>query len=265
MLLKGKTAVIHGGSGAIGSAIARTFLREGAKVHLVARDPERLSRAAERLQPEGGAVETATVDVLDEAAVAKHASSVAAADGGIDIAVNATSFMHDQGSLIDRLSLADFMAPIDLFLRSLFNTAKGVSPHMGGERGGVILSLTAPAGRMTLAGHMGHVVSCAGIETLTRCLAADLGPRNIRAVCIRPHGISDAPAAGSYTGQLFEQKIRQMGITLDQFMSGMAGTTLLNRLPRLEEVAETALLLVSPAARSMTGTTVNMTAGATQD
>ncbi|MBR0556430.1 SDR family oxidoreductase [Ciceribacter sp. L1K23] len=265
MILKGKTAVIHGGSGAIGSAIAGTFLREGAKVYLVGRNPDRLASAAERLRNGGGVVETAAVDVLDDTAVASHAASVAKAEGGIDIAVNATSFMHDQGSLIDTLSLADFMEPIDRFLRSLFNTAKAVTPHMGGERGGVILSLTAPAGRMMLAGHMGHVVSCAGIESLTRCLAADLGPRNIRAVCIRPHGISDAPEAGSYAGQLFDRKTREMGITLDQFMTGMADTTLLNRLPTLTEVAETALFLASPAARSMTGTTVNLTAGATMD
>lgn len=265
MLLKDMTAVIYGGSGAIGAATAGVFAREGARVYLAGRSGARLDKAAEEIRRSGGHAEIAEVDVLDAAATARHAAGIAAETGAIDIMLNATSFLHDQGSLIDDLTCDIFMEPIVLFTRSLFNTAKAVAPFMGGARGGVILTLTAPAARMTLSGHMGHIVACAAAESFSRSLAADLAPRQIRSLCIRPHAISDAPAAGSYTGDLFTPKADAMGISLDQWLAGAAQTTLLKRLPTLADVAETAAFLASPRAAAMTATTVNLTGGATLD
>jgi NADP-dependent 3-hydroxy acid dehydrogenase YdfG len=103
MLLKDKVAVIYGGGGAIGRAAARVFAREGATVFLVGRTQQRLDTIARESTASSGKVETAQLDVLDETAVAKHASSVATQAGGIDIVLNATSAMHDQGTpLADR-------------------------------------------------------------------------------------------------------------------------------------------------------------------
>ena len=174
MLLKDRTAVIYGGSGAIGGAAARVFAREGATVFLVGRTPQRLEAIARDITTAGGKVETAQVDVLDEIATAKHASAVAAQAGGIDIALNATSMMHDQGTLLADLSMKTFMAPIDGFLRPLFSASKAVAQHMGSKRPGVILTLTAPASKMTVPGHLGHIVSCAAIEAFSRALAGEL-------------------------------------------------------------------------------------------
>jgi NAD(P)-dependent dehydrogenase (short-subunit alcohol dehydrogenase family) len=113
MLLANKNAVIYGGSGAIGGAVARVFAREGAKVFIAGRTQAKLDAVARDIAAEGGIIETAQVDVLDERAVEKHAGAVAATAGGIDIALNAVSFMHDQGILLANLSLETFMHPID--------------------------------------------------------------------------------------------------------------------------------------------------------
>lgn len=262
MLLQDKTILIVGGSGAIGAAAAKVFAREGARLVLVARNAERLERAADKVRALGAKVETFEADTLDPAAL--EATMAAAADrvGPIDVLVNATSFLHDQGRFIDSLQLDDFMRPVETFLPALFNSCKAVLPHMDSARGGVILTLSTPAGRTATAGHLGYTVTCAGVEAFSRVLAAELGPRNIRVVCLAPHAIADAPAAGSYTALLFAPKAAAMGLSVDDWLAGAAQSTMLGRLPTLDDVAETAAFIVSDRARPMTASYVNLTAGA---
>ncbi|MFF4988265.1 SDR family NAD(P)-dependent oxidoreductase [Streptosporangium saharense] len=266
-LLKDKSAVIYGGGGAIGGAIARVFAREGARVFIAGRTQEKLDAVASDIAATGGTVETALVDVLDQQAVEKHADAVAATAGGIDIAVNAVSVMHDQGTPLADLSLEEFMRPIDGFLRTLFITSKAVVRHMGGERPGVILTLSEPGAKLAVGGILGHAVSAAGKEVFSRVLAAELAPRDVRVIGIRPHAVVDAPAAGSYTGGLFEQAAAAAGQSIQELLEGgaMAQGTLLKRLPTLSEVAETAAFLSSDRAGTMTGTIVNLSGGAIVD
>ena len=265
MLLENKNAVIYGGSGAIGGAVARVFAREGARVFLAGRTQSTLDAVAADIAAAGGRAETARVDVFDQQAVEQHANAVAAKAGSIDIALNAVSIMHDQGTRLEALSLEEFMRPIDGCLRTLFITSKALARHMGGKRPGVILTLSEPGSKMAAAGILGHSVSGAGREAFSRVLAAELAPRNIRVVCIRPHAISDAPAAGSYTKALFAPMATAEGVSFQEFMAGMAQGTLLKRLPTLSEVAETIAFLASDRAGAMTGTVANLSCGALVD
>jgi len=267
LLLGDKNAVIYGGGGAIGGAIARVFAREGARVFIAGRTQAKLDAVARDIAATGGTVETAQVDVLDQQAVEKHADAIAATAGGIDIALNAVSVMHDQGTWLADLSLAEFMRPIDGFLRTLFITSKAVARHMGGERPGVILTLSEPGAKLAVGGILGHSVSAAGKEAFSRVLAAELAPSNIRVIGIRPHAVVDAPAAGSYTKDLFQQTAAAAGQSVQELLEGggMAQGTLLKRLPTLAEIAETAAFLASDRAGAMTGTIANLSAGALVD
>ena len=265
MLLRNKNAVIYGGGGAIGGAVARVFAREGARVFLAGRTQDRLDAVASGIAGAGGRVETAQLDVFDERAVSRHAGAVAEKAGGIDIALSAVSVMHDQGTSLADLSLDEFMRPIDGFLRSLFITSKAVARHMGGERPGVILTLSEPGSRLAVGGILGHAVSSAGKEVFSRVLAAELAPKNIRVICIRPHAITDAPESGSYTKELFEPMAAGAGLSVEKFVAGMAQGTMLKRLPTLSDVAETIAFVASDRSRAMTGTVVNLTSGAVPD
>jgi NAD(P)-dependent dehydrogenase (short-subunit alcohol dehydrogenase family) len=259
MLLENKNAVIYGGGGAIGGAVARVFAREGARVFLAGRTRSKLDAVAADIAAAGGRAETARLDVFDELAVAAHADAVAARAGSIDIALNAVSIMHDQGTMLADLSLDEFMRPIDGCMRTLFITSKAVARHMGGGGGGgVILTLSEPGSKLAVPGILGHSASGAAREAFSRVLAAELGSKNIRVICIRPHAISDAPAAGSYTKELFPKP-------LEAALAGMAAMTLLKRLPTLSEVAETAAFLASDRAGAMTATVANLSVGALVD
>ncbi|GAA1981024.1 SDR family oxidoreductase [Catenulispora subtropica] len=255
-LLEGKSVVIYGGGGAIGGAVARVFAREGAAVFLAGRTQEKLDAVAHDIAAAGGKAETALVDVFDQQAVEAHAAAVAAAAGGIDVALNAVSVPHDQGTQLADLTLEEFLRPIDGFLRALFITSKAVAPHMGGERPGVILTLSEPGAKLAVPGILGHAASAAGKEAFARVLAAELAPAGVRVVGIRPHAVVDAPEAGSYTKELFTPEFLE---------AGLAPGTLLKRLPTLAEVAETAAFLASDRAAIITGTVANLSAGALVD
>src|SRR5215213_1607653 len=128
MILENKNAVIYGGGGAIGSAVARAFAREGARVFLVGRTREKLDTVAEKIRSAGGMAEVAEVDALDERAVDEHADAVAASAGSIDITFNITFNLVTRGD-VQGISLID-MATDDLLravvdgLRSNFITAR---------------------------------------------------------------------------------------------------------------------------------------------
>jgi NAD(P)-dependent dehydrogenase (short-subunit alcohol dehydrogenase family) len=263
MLVKDKVAVIFGGSGAIGSAVAHTMAREGAHVHLVARNQEKLNQIAGEIRAAGGMADTFIINVLDEQSTSERVALLAQQTGGFDVVVNATGFMHNQGKGIAELSLAEFRQGIDPFLAAQFNISKAVIPHMGGDRAGTLLTVVAPAGAMAMPGHLGHIVGCAGIEAFIKALASELGPRNIRVICVRSHAIVGAVQAGSYTGEIFAPKAQSMGLTVEQWMEGAAQSTMLKRLPTLSQIAELMTFLASDHAGAMTATVVNMTGGAT--
>ncbi len=241
LVLEGYNAVIYGGSGAIGFATARAMAAEGAHVCLVGRTESALHRAATTIMQEGGSCEIAVLDVFDAKAAMRQAADYASRRGGIDIALNAISVMHDQGTLLADLSVEAFLHPVEGFLRALFNATRAAAPHMGRERTGVVLTLSTPAGITAPPGHLGYGVTCAATEAFTVLLAAELAAQNTRAVCIRSHAISDAPAAGSYTGALFERKASALGLTVDAWLDGAAASTLRGKLPTLNEVAGAAV------------------------
>lgn len=96
--LHGKTAVIHGGGGAIGGAVARAFARDGAQVFIAGRSRAKLERVREAIVATGGVAEVAEVDALDEAAVNDHIDAVARMTGRIDITLNAAFVASDRAS-----------------------------------------------------------------------------------------------------------------------------------------------------------------------
>jgi NAD(P)-dependent dehydrogenase (short-subunit alcohol dehydrogenase family) len=263
MLVENKKAVIFGGSGAIGRSIAKVLAREGAHLYLVARNHKKLEEAANEIRTIGKNVEIFCLDVLNEQTTIEQISLLSQKSNGIDIVINATGFMHEQGKEISELSLEEFMQGISPFLIAQFNISKAVSPHMGGERSGTIINIVAPSSSMPISGHLGHIVGCAGIEAFSKALATELGSKNIRVICLRSHAIVGAIQAGSYTREIFEAKALAMGITVEQWLEGAAQSTMLHRLPTLSDVAETVTFLASDHAHAMTATIVNMTAGAT--
>ena len=263
MLLEKKTAVIYGAGGAVGGALARAFAREGARVFLTGRTQASLDTVAQEIAALGGQVETTQVDALDEQAVEQHADAVVRAAGGIDVSVNAIRVAEPgiYGIPLMNLELANFALPITAYLRSHFLTTRAAARRMVANKSGVIITITGMPARAATPGAGGVGVAWAGIEALTRGLAAELGPLGIRAVCLRSNAIPETTVIRE--GYTF--RARATGQTPEQVQAAAEATTLLRRLPHLADLANVAAFLASDQARAMTATVANLFGGELAD
>jgi 3-oxoacyl-[acyl-carrier protein] reductase len=256
MLLENKTALIYGGAGGIGSAVARAFAREGAKLFLAGRTLAKLDAVAQEISANGGVVETAQVNALDERAVERHVDDRIRKAGVIDILFNAIAMEDLQGMLLVDIPVADFIHPIVTGATAQFVTARAVARHMMQRGSGVILTITAgPPEALSYLGGFGP--ACGAIEGLWRGLAAELGTKGIRVICLRSAGSPDTPDVQ----ETFRMHAKAKGISYEDFVKEAGSTTLLRRLPTRNEVADVATLMASDRASAMTGTFVSVTCG----
>jgi len=181
---------------------------------------------------------------------------------GIDVALNAVSFPHVSARPLAELAVEEVMHPIDAFLRTNLITAKATARHMTARRSGAILTLSTAGSRFARPGNLGYGTTCAAIEQMTQRLAVELGPSGVRVVCLRPTAIADAPADGSFTGEVFAPLAAASGVSVEQMLAQWGeDQTLLGRLPTLAQVADAAVFLASDRAGAITGAVTDLTSG----
>ncbi|MEO5591132.1 MAG: SDR family oxidoreductase [Chitinophagaceae bacterium] len=255
MLLKNKNAVIYGAGGSLGGAVARAFAAEGARLFLAGRSMASLEAVSKDITDAGGVAEISVVDALDEDAVKNYVDTIAAKAGSIDISFNAIGIASLQGLPLYEMSVEDFMRPVIIGMKSQLITASAAAKHMIQNGSGVILSLTATPGGKAYPLTGGFGVLCNASEAFSRNLAAELGPKGIRVVCMR--------SAGSPDSAVFKKAAD--GRVLTARLKEMDDDTMLKRRPMMSEIASVAVFLVSDMASGMTGTTANITCGTTMD
>jgi 3-oxoacyl-[acyl-carrier protein] reductase len=182
MLLEGKNAVVYGGGGKVGGAVARAFASGGARVFLAGRTLATLQEVAEDIASAGGVAETAQVDALDEQVVEKHIGEVMERAGSVDVSFNAISIQDVQLTPLLEMSREDFMRPIHTGTATHFLTARAAARRMATQGSGVILTFSASSVRAFFPGVYvgGFGIACTAIEALTKQLAAEVGPEGIR-------------------------------------------------------------------------------------
>lgn len=247
--LAGKNAVVYGGGGSMGGAVARAFAEAGANVFLAGRTPAALEAVAEEIRAAGGVAESAVVDALDQQAVEDHADRILSAAGSLDVSFNAVSLDPVQNVPLVDLSVEDFMTPITRAARTHFVTATAAARRMTAQRSGVIVMLSSSAARESRHRMGGFNLACASIEALTRSLAGEVGRQGVRVVCLRPNFTPETAH-----GQLSEGDLEPL-----------LNDILLDRLPLLAEVGRSAAFLASDGAGAMTGAVLNLTCGAIVD
>jgi 3-oxoacyl-[acyl-carrier protein] reductase len=131
VLLEAKNAVIFGGGGAIGGAVARAFARDGATVFLAGRTRSKLEAVAEEIRAAGGTAETAQVDALVKREVDEHADAVAAAAGSLDISLNLITHGDVQGTPMAEMDVEDYLRPVATAVRT---TRDGQRQRRGADR-----------------------------------------------------------------------------------------------------------------------------------
>ncbi len=261
MLLEKKTAIIYGGAGAIGSAVAHAFAREGAHVFLAGRTKGSLASVVEAIRKEGGMADFAVVDAFNKEGIEQFQNDVVKNAGSLDISFNVIGLDDVQGAPLTEMVETHFTSPIVNAMRTHFLTATTAARQMEKNRAGVILALTAQAGRTPSANVGGFGVACAAIEGFCRQLACEVGPHGVRVICLRSAGSPDAPGVD----EVFQRHAENADITREAFEQKLAEGTLLKRLPRLAEVADAAVLMASDRASAITAAIINVTCGEVAD
>lgn len=256
-LLDGKTAVIYGAAGGIGSGVARAFAKEGATVILTGRTMTTLDLLAGQISKAGGAAEVARVDALDPKSVEEHLQKLVASKGKLDVSFNLIGTNVAMGSRLTELSEEQFVRATFSRVRSYFVTMTSAARIMEKQRKGVILGLTTPNSRLPQARMGGFAIAGAAIEALCRQLALEVGPQGVRVVCLRTGGTPDNPVLQEVYSYL--AKIR--GTTKEEVEKLEAERTALKRIPLVAEVASAAVLMASDYASAITATTVNASGG----
>jgi NAD(P)-dependent dehydrogenase (short-subunit alcohol dehydrogenase family) len=263
MLLEDKVAVIYGAGGAIGSAVARAFAREGAKLFLTGHHLAPVEAVAKDIVAAGGSAEAVAVDALDEQAIDTHLGSVIDQAGRVDISFNAVGIPDAEilGAPLVELDVERFSLPITAYTRSYFLTARLAARRMVAQGSGVIMTVTSIPSRTGTPLQGGYPPAMAAKEALTRDLSAELAPQGIRVVGLRPHGIPETATLR----EAFEPRAKALGMTWEQWQEQLAARTHPRRLSTLTELANVAVFMASDKAGGMTGTTVNLTMGSLDD
>jgi 3-oxoacyl-[acyl-carrier protein] reductase len=230
--LKGKVALVTGGSRGIGRAIASRLHDAGARVAIVGRDKARADAAAAQLGDGSLAI---AADVADAGQVATAVAETERALGPIDVLVNNAGLTRD--GLLVRMSDADWDVVLDANLKGAFNTMKAVTRGMMKRRDGRVINITSVVGITGNAGQANYAASKAGLIGLTQSVARELASRNIRVNAVAP-GFVDT----DMTRELSEEQKKKL---LEQIPLARLGTA--------DDVAHAVLFLASDQASYITG------------
>src|SRR5215468_9192099 len=255
--LKGKTALVTGGSKGIGRAIAEGLAREGARVAISARTALDLDKAATQIRAAGGEVVPVAADLSQLAEVTRVVTSVQERFGRIDILIN------NEGAIRggDFLKTPDEQWAGDWSLKILgyVRMARAVLPIMQKQGGGRILNVVGAAARNPTPGYLPGGIANAGLINFTKGLA-DLGaPSNVLVTAISP-----AATATDRWETLIAQQAHAARTTVDDLRAKAFAEYPLKRIATPEDIADLACYLVSERASFITGICITVDGGATR-
>lgn len=253
MRLQNKVALITGGTSGIGEATALLLARDGAKLTVAGRNPERGQAVVEKIVSQGGSAIFVQADVRSAAECNRAVEQTLTAFHGLDILFNNAGvfFPHT----VVECTEEEWDLQLDINLKGTFLMSKAALPHMIERHCGVIINNSSGWG---LAGGDSAVAYCAskgGVVLLTKAMAIDHGPQGIRVNCICP-GDVDTP--------MLPEDARMRGLKWEDYLAGCAKRPL-GRIGTADEIAKAVLFLASDDSSFMTGAALVVDGGGIAD
>lgn len=245
--LEGAVALVTGAGAGIGRGIAQTFAAAGAAVVVTDLKAETAEAVAKEIRQTGGAAVGMACNVTKEADLEAAVAKAVAEFGKLTILVNNAG---GGGPKPFDMPMDDFRWAYELNVFSLFRLSQLAAPHMQKAGGGAIVNISSMAGENKNQRMASYGSSKAAVNHLTRNIAFDLGPKNIRVNCIAPGAIRTDALASVLTPDIEKAMLKH---------------TPLGRLGEASDIANAALFLCSPASSWISGQVLTVSGGGVQE
>ncbi|MCH9010840.1 MAG: glucose 1-dehydrogenase [Chloroflexi bacterium] len=252
MRLENKVAIVTGGAAGIGRAICELFAQEGAKIVVADIDVGGGEETVKKIRDSQGESLFVRTDVSVESDVQAMVEAAKAAYGTVDVLVNdAAAFVFGE---VQDVTDADWQRVFGVNVIGQAYCVKHVLPVMKEAGGGAIVNIASVSGYIAQPAFIPYNASKGAVMQLTRCLALDLAPYNIRVNCVCP---------GSVLTQATELHRKFVGEDRETFLAEAASSNFMKRNADPREIACGALFLASDEASFVTGTPLVMDGGGT--
>jgi NAD(P)-dependent dehydrogenase (short-subunit alcohol dehydrogenase family) len=256
--LRGRRALVTGGSRGIGLAVARALAAEGVDVVIAARDPDRLEAAAAGLRAASvRRIIPVEIDTGDDASVRAAVAATVDALGGIDILVNNAAQPGSQAPPAKLVNTTDedFFADLNVKVLGYLRCARAVAPFMIEQGWGRIINVSGLAARQT--GNTVGSVRNVSVAALTKNLADELGRHGINVTVVHP-GITRTER----TPGMIDAQARRLGLSQSEVETRMSSRVAIGRMVDSAEVADVIAFLASPRSVAITGDAIVVGGGA---
>ncbi len=258
--LTGKVAVVTGGSGALGSAMARGLAAAGASVAVLARREGAVEAVCDEVRAGGSDALAVSADVLDPAALAAARAAVLARWGRVDVLVNAAGGNRPDATVHGDLSLFDltpeaFRNVVDLNLTGTLLATQAFVAPMAEAGSGAVVNVSSMAAQKPLTRVVGYAAAKAGVENLTRWLAVHLAVRHGPGLRV------NAVAPGFFVGEQNRALLLEPDGTLTERGRRIVDHTPMGRFGVPDDLVGTVVWLASDASRFVTGVVVPVDGG----
>ncbi len=247
-LKPGTRVLVTAGASGIGRAISDLLIAHGARAHICDVSDAFLDDFA-KAHPQAG---RSKADVSSEADVERMFAEVRANLGGLDVLVNNAGIAGPTGG-VEEIAPADWRRTIDICLTGQFLCTHHAVPMLKAAGGGAIVNLSSAAGRFGYAFRTPYSAAKWGVIGFTQSLAKELGPANIRVNAILP-GIVEGPRMSG----VIDARAKQVGVSYAEMEKTYVDRISLRRMVSAEDVAATALFLVSEAGRNLSGQSIGV-------
>ncbi|MGX9134323.1 SDR family oxidoreductase [Rummeliibacillus sp. JY-2-4R] len=258
--LKGKNAIVTGGSAGIGFACAKALVEEGANVIVIGRNQQNLEEAIDQLRSINKYQDEQTIlsvqgDLSESDTVKRIIDEAIGSFGRIDILVNSAG-SAPAGSFLE-LEDEDFIKAWKLKLLGYIRMVKAVAPHMMEQKDGRIINIIGAAGRTPTPMFLPGSTTNAALINFTRGISKELAQHNVRINAISP-GVTATERAKTLASQRAEAK----GVSIEEENKETLSSIPLGHMVHPDEIAAFVLLLASNLVPSMTGSEIVIDGGA---
>lgn len=246
--IQGLRVLVTAGANGIGREIARSFINEGAKVHVCDVDDAALAA----LKDSDPTITSSNCDVADRAQVADLFKTAIGHLGGLDALVNNAGIAGPTGKLED-LNPEDWDRCLAVCLTSQFNCARLAIPFLRQSKNASIANLSSAAGKFGFGMRTPYAAAKWGVIGLTKSMSIELGPDGIRVNAVLPGLV-----AGDRQRRVLEAKAQQRGISFKEMEERAFSFTSIKDYVTPQQIADQIVFMASPRGRTISGQAVSI-------